>query len=81
MSQKRRFDLIRTISGPPSSHPNFRDKQGTFLVLLDPDHLVELLERASTNKSKASNFGPLRVEYRESVPASEIAPLLAGGEA
>jgi len=74
---KRRFETIRTIAGPPSKHPTYRDKQGTFLVYLDPDYLVELMERASTNKSQNSHMGAIRVEYKANVPASEVAPLFA----
>lgn len=36
---------------------------GLFEVLLDEDHLLEIMERASQNRSKTSSCGPIVVRF------------------
>lgn len=76
---KRRFEKVRVIEGPIKHGLKLRDKTGIFIVSIDPDALLENLERAATNKCRASYCGPLRVEYRPMTPSQldAMRPLLS----
>jgi hypothetical protein len=77
VAQKRNLRRVHLQSG--ASDRMGRPIDGMFSVFIDEDDLVEMMARASTNKTRRATSGPLVVEYQKATSAE--ADFLIKGEA